>query len=135
MSYQITIIEGNLGSDPNLRYFPDGQAVTNLNVAVNRQWTNRETGEEVKETTWFRVAAYGKSAEAANMHLQKGDRVLVEDTLKADPNTGAPRLFQRQDGTMGASFELRARTVQFLGKANGTNGSISPAQEEDDVPF
>jgi single-strand DNA-binding protein len=54
MSYQKVVIVGNLGRDPEMRYLPNGQPVTNFNVATNRQYTN-SNGEKIKETTWFRV--------------------------------------------------------------------------------
>ena len=57
--YQKMIIAGNLGRDPEMRYTPSGQAVTNLNVATNRQYKDN-SGENAKETTWFRVSVWGK---------------------------------------------------------------------------
>lgn len=142
MSYQKITIAGNLGRDPEMRYMADGTAVTNLNVATNRSWTNND-GERIQETTWFRVSVWGNRAEVANQYLSKGDKILVEGRLQADPATGAPRLWQRQDGSMSASFEIRATDFAFL---NGSrNGSADPvgvgtnghhAEEElDTIPF
>jgi single-strand DNA-binding protein len=145
MSYQNLTIVGNLGRDPEMRYLQDGTAVTNLNVATNRKWTDQATGQPQEETTWFRVSVWGKQAEACNEHLQKGRQVLIEGRLKPDPTTGGPRIYLRNDGTAGASFEMTASTVRFLGGGNG-NGSAAangagipyaPAvvQEDDDIPF
>jgi single-strand DNA-binding protein len=134
------IFVGNLGRDPELRYMPDGQAVTNLNVACNRRWNSQVSGEQEEETTWYRVSVWGKQAEACNEYLEKGRQVLVEGRLKPDPATGGPRLWTRQDGSVGASFEVVASSVQFLGSGNG-NGRVpdddyaAGAQETDDIPF
>lgn len=142
--FQKLIIAGNLGSDPEMRYMPNGQAVTNLSVAANRKWTDKATGEIQKETTWFRVSVWGKQAEAANQYLVKGRQVLIEGRLKPDPDTGSPRIYARSDGMAGASYEVVASHVQFLGSnGNGSEGEGIPynadgvqgAQEEDEIPF
>jgi single-strand DNA-binding protein len=144
--YQKIIVVGNLGGDPEMRYMPDGTAVTSFSVATNRRWNDSRTGEQVDETTWFRVSVWGRRAEVANQYLSKGSKVLVEGRLKPDPNTGGPRLWTRQDGTVAASYELTADNFSFVGsRADGdsydggdhdeSNGGGSPAQEEDDIPF
>lgn len=133
------ILVGNLGRDPEMRYTPSGQAVTNLNVATNRVWT--QDGEQRKETVWFRVAVWGKQAEACHQYLSKGRQVLVEGRLVADEN-GNPRIWTRQDGTSAASYEVNAQTVRFLGSRGDTvgvdtEGSAMTAvpQSEDEIPF
>ena len=142
--FQKMIVAGNLGRDPEMRYMPDGTAVTNLNVATNRRWTDRTTGQPQEETTWFRVSVWGRQAEAANQYLARGRQVLIEGHLRPDPNTGGPKLFTRQDGSVGASFELVADRVQFLGSngdANHAGGNGATAEsyatdyEADDIPF
>ncbi len=140
MSYQRVVIVGNLGRDPEMSYLPsNGQAVTNFNVATNRQYT-ASNGEKVKETTWFRVTAWGRQAETCNQYLRTGSQVLVEGRLTPDRETGGPRVYQRQDGTSGASFELTAERVVFLTSRGGTDdygssGSGNQMMEEDDIPF
>lgn len=143
--YQKIVIVGNLGSDPEMRYMADGTAVTNFSVATNRRWTNSQTGQPVDETTWFRVSVWGRQAETANQYLSRGRRVLIEGRLRPDPQTGGPRTYTRQDGTVGASFELTAENIQFLGgREDGMSGSggddmsyasSNNAVEEDDIPF
>jgi single-strand DNA-binding protein len=137
--YQKIIIVGNLGRDPEMRYMPDGQAVTNLSIATNRKWTDNATGELQEEVTWFRASVWGKQAEAANEYLTKGRQVMVEGRIKPDPDTGGPRLWTRQDGSVGASFEIVASRVQFLGSNGNGNGngqhSSVPAEETSDIPF
>jgi single-strand DNA-binding protein len=143
--YQTIIIVGNVGRDPEMRYTPSGQAVTSFSVATNRQYTNNNA-ETVKETIWFRVSAWGKTGETCNQYLKKGSKVLVEGRLTADPATGGPRIWQAQDGTSRASFEVSAQTVRFLSSRSETEGSggmgsaaVSedggiPAESED-IPF
>ena len=138
--YQNIVIVGNLGQEPEMRYMADGQAVTNLSVASNRRWNDRATGQQQEEVTWFRVSVWGKQAEAAHQYLSKGRQVLIEGRLRPDPNTGGPRLWTRQDGSVGASYELVANRVQFLGSngsgANGqSHGAAAPDFTEDEIPF
>jgi single-strand DNA-binding protein len=146
--YQKIIVVGNLGRDPEMRYMPDGTAVTSFSVATSRRWNDRSSGQQVEETTWFRVSVWGRQAETANEYLSKGRQVLVEGRLRVDPNTGGPNVFTRNDGTIGASFEIVADTVRFIGGRDGAVGSYSDegvlaatpaggsaAQEEDDIPF
>lgn len=140
--YQKITIVGNLGGDPEMRYMPDGTAVTNFSVATNRRWTNQQTGEPAEETTWFRVSVWGRQAETTNQYLSKGQQVLVEGRLRPDPQTGGPRLWTGQDGTVRASFELQAFLVRFLSGRddsysmdNDGYSDAAPAQEEDDIPF
>jgi single-strand DNA-binding protein len=136
--YHTVIIVGNLGRDPEMRYSPSGQAVTSFNVATNRQYTGAD-GQQVKETTWFRVSVWGKQAEACSQYLKKGRQVLIEGRLTSDPTTGGPRIWNRQDGSPGASFEITAQTVRFLGRPSdeGTDqGDQSLAVDsEDSIPF
>src|SRR5574342_662129 len=115
--YHTLIIVGNLGKDPEMRYTPSGQAVTSFPVASNRKYTS-SNGEQVNETIWFRVSAWGKQAEVCNQYVKKGSKVLVEGRLTPDPNTGGPRIWQKQDGSSGASFEVTASTVRFLSSRN-----------------
>ena len=140
--YQKLTLVGNLGQDPELRYLSDGQPVANFSLACNRRWNDRHTGQQQEEVTWFRVSVWGRQAEAVNQYLSKGRQVLVEGRLRPDPGTGGPRLWTRNDGTAGASFEVAADRVQFLGgsgNGNGSersaNGQAQPAYEADEIPF
>lgn len=137
--YHTIIIVGNLGRDPEMRYTPSGQAVTNLNVASNRQYTTSD-GNPVKETIWFRISTWGKTAENCNQYLKKGSRVLVEGRLNPDPETGSPRVFTRQDGTSGAAFEVTAQMVKFLSTRTEDDGGYTAGEtqsisEPEDIPF
>lgn len=139
--FHTIIIVGNVGRDPEMRYTPTGQAVTSFSVATSRQYNNSQ-GQQVKETIWFRISAWGKQAETCNQYLKKGSRVLVEGRLTADPNTGGPRIWNRQDGTPGASFEVSAATVRFLtsrsegGEAGSTEQDMGDfGGDESEIPF
>jgi single-strand DNA-binding protein len=142
--YHTLILVGNVGRDPEMRYTPSGQPVTSFSVATNRQYT-ANSGETVKETIWFRVTTWGKTAEVCNQYVKKGSKVLVEGRLTPDANTGGPRVWNAQDGTPRASFEVTASTVRFLssrgdgdGPSSGSGdmggGSFVGAPEED-IPF
>jgi single-strand DNA-binding protein len=148
MSFHTIIVVGNLGRDPEMRYLPNGDPVTSMNVASSRSYTNGQ-GQKVDETVWFRVSIFGKMAESCNTYLKKGSKVLVEGRLNADKN-GGPRVWTRQDGTPGASFEITAATVRFLstrgeggggegygGGGGGFGGGQEPGDPGDsgDIPF
>ena len=83
--YQKIIVVGNLGGDPEMRYMPDGTAVTNFSLATNRRWTDGRSGETRDETTWIRVSVWRKQAESVNQYLSKGSKVLVEGTAHFVP--------------------------------------------------
>jgi single-strand DNA-binding protein len=141
--YHTIIIVGNVGKDPEMRYTPSGQAVTSFSVATSRQYTTGN-GEQVKETIWFRISAWGKQAEVCNQYLKKGSKVLVEGRLTPDKSTGGPRIWTKQDGTSGASFEVTASTVRFLSSrseaaeghvTSGGGMEMAELPAEDDIPF
>ena len=132
--YHKLIIVGNLGRDPEMRYIPSGQAVTSFSLASNRTYTGKE-GQRVKETIWFRITVWGKQAESCNNYLQKGSKVLVEGRINPDEN-GSPRIWNRQDGTPAASYEVTASTVRFLdSRGGGETGSDSVVDNEEEIPF
>jgi single-strand DNA-binding protein len=143
--FQTIILAGNLGRDPEMRYTPKGEAVTSFPVAVNKQYTSGD-GTQVKETIWFRISVWGKLAETCNQYLKKGRQVLVEGRLTADAATGGPRIWNAQDGSARASFEVTAQTVRFLGSRAENEGGMgggapvaeegmAPAGDEGDIPF
>ena len=132
-----TTLVGHLGRDPEMRYLPDGTAVSNFSVAVNDGWGDN------KKTIWFRVSAWRKQAETVNEFLAKGSKVLIEGRIRADEN-GNPRLWNRQDGSVASSFELSATNVTFLSNKsenetlNGESGVAADDPVDDDldsIPF
>ena len=139
--YHTVIVAGHLGRDPELRYTGDGTPVASFSVATSRRFS-RQDGTSRDETVWFRVTVWRRQAEVCNQYLQKGRQVLVEGELKPDPETGGPRVWQGNDGTSRASYEITARTVRFLGgrgdaaPAEDAGGSLqAPPADEDEIPF
>ncbi len=76
------ILVGTCGQDPEVRYLPSGNAVTNLSLATSEQWTDKQTGQKVEKTEWHRVALFGKVAEIAGEYLRKGSQVYIEGKLQ-----------------------------------------------------
>ncbi|MDE3074660.1 MAG: single-stranded DNA-binding protein [Chloroflexota bacterium] len=129
------MIIGNVGRDPEMRYTPNGNAVTTFSVAVSRVWSPREGGEQREETDWFRVTAWSKLAETCNQYLTKGQRVYIEGRVSASAWTG-------QDGQARASLELTANDMIMLSPkgemaAAGArdDGFDGPDVATDDIPF
>ncbi len=146
--YQRLVLVGNLGRDPEMRYTPNGTAVTQLSVATSNKWMDA-AGQLKEETAWWRVSVFGKQAETCNQYLSKGKKVLIEGTLSVDEKSGGPRVYQRKDGTYAASFEVRATAVKFLspkveGGDNSGGGNMSTvgsipseggSMSEEELPF
>lgn len=136
MYQKITLI-GHLGSDPELHYTPTGRPVANFSVATNRKWTDN-AGQPQEETAWFRVSAWGRLGETCNQYLHKGRQILVEGRLSPDRQTGGPRVWVTQDGRTGASYEVIAFEVRFLGGPEDSAGvptGLEDGVPEDEIPF
>ena len=104
------------------------EAVTNFSVASNRSWTGQD-GEKHEQMVWYRVSAWNRLVEICNQYLSKGRQVYVGGELRPDEN-GGPRVWEANDGSPRASFEVTARTVQFLGGRNGrSDAPDAPAYE------
>ncbi len=141
MYQQVTLI-GNLGQDPEMRYAPSGDPVTNFSVATSRGWTG-EDGQRQERTVWFRVNTWRRLAENCNQYLSKGRRVLVVGELEE------PYVWTDESGNARASLQVRARNVQFLssraeageqpggqpGYSDGENAPSPEAGSDVDVPF
>ncbi len=108
MSWQQTIIVGNCGRSPELKYLQSGTAVCEFSVAVSESWNDQASGEKKEKTTWFKVSAWGKLAEVCNQYIQRGKMVMVVGTVEA-------RAYMGKDGQPASSLDLRARDVRFLG--------------------
>lgn len=133
MFHRIEFI-GNLGVDPELRYTNSGDAVTNMTVASTRRYTNKN-GQVIKETIWFKVSAFRGLAENCVKYLHKGSKVFVEGRL-THTERGDPKLWQAQDGSTRASFEVVASDVRFLdpsGYSEGDNGGNGYYKDEPDL--
>ncbi|AXH56270.1 single-stranded DNA-binding protein [Pseudomonas ficuserectae] len=76
------ILVGTCGQEPDVRYLPNGNAVTNLSLATSEQWTDKQSGQKVEKTEWHRVSLFGKVAEIAGEYLRKGSQVYIEGKLQ-----------------------------------------------------
>ena len=129
--YEKIYLAGNLGGDPELRYTPNGTAVARFSVATNERWTGQD-GQQQQRTIWWRVSVWGKQAEAVSEYLRKGSQVFVEGRMDPDPETGGPRVWTSRAGRTGASFEIVARSVEFIGHRGGT--ARFDELRDDDIP-
>ncbi len=115
MTWHQTIIVGNLGGDPELRYLQSGRAVCNFSVAVSERWRDRQSDEQRERTTWYRVAVWGNQAETCNTYLSRGRKVMVIGNVSA-------RGYINNNGEAAASLDLTARDVRFLGSRDEQGG-------------
>jgi single-strand DNA-binding protein len=146
------IIVGNLGADPETRYTPGGDAVTNIRVATTDKWKDKASGEMKEATEWHRISFFGRLAEVAGEYLKKGSQIYVEGSLRT-------RKWQDKDGQDRYSTDIRGDVMQMLGRREGggaprdegaprgeakAGGEAKPAQKkpagkfddmEDDIPF
>lgn len=109
------IIVGNLGRDPETRYMPNGEAVTNVAVATTESWKDKNSGEKKELTEWHRITFYRKLAEIAGQYLKKGSQVYVEGRLQT-------RKWTDKDGIEKYTTEIIADTMQMLGGRQGMGG-------------
>ncbi len=117
------IIVGNLGRDPETRYMPNGDAVTNIAVATTENWKDKNTGEKKELTEWHRITFYRKLAEIAGQYLKKGSQVYIEGKLQT-------RKWTDKDGNERYTTEIIADTMQMLGSRQGMGGGNAPMDEE-----
>ena len=109
------IVVGNLGRDPETRYMPSGDAMTNIAVATTDKWKDKTTGEQKEATEWHRIAFFGKLAEIAGQYLKKGSQVYVEGKLRT-------RKWTDKDGIEKFTTEIIADSMQMLGSSQGMGG-------------
>ena len=116
-----TEIIGNLGSEPEFKELPSGHKVCNFSVAVNT--VTGKGDQKKKETTWYRVAAWGAQAEPCAKFLSKGKQVFVEGRVFA-------RAYE-SNGEWKASLELNASRVNFLGQETHRGDGFKPAPQQE----
>jgi single-strand DNA-binding protein len=138
--FEQTIIIGNVGRDPEVRFLPSGAQVCTFTVAVSRRWKDRQTNEQKEATTWYKVNCWNNLGEIAKNYVRKGSQVMVTGTVTASAYMG-------QDGQPRSSLDLRAENFQMLGSRNDNMGSSSeggtggydydvpPPNSVDDIPF
>ena len=116
------ILIGNLGRDPETRYLPSGDAVTNISIATTEKWRDKG-GEQQEHTEWHRVAFFGKTAEIAGEYLKKGSPVYVEGRIRT-------RKWQdKESGQDRYSTEIVADRMQLLGGRGGGGGAEPMSRE------
>jgi len=133
------ILVGNLGADPDVRYLPSGQPVSNFNIATTERWTGKD-GNPGEKTEWHRIVVFGKQAENCKEYLKKGRQVYVEGRLQT-------REWNDKEGNKRTTTEIVAQMVQFLGSGPGRARETieapaeAPAESpllagsDDDIPF
>ncbi|CAM4151860.1 single-stranded DNA-binding protein [Vibrio neonatus] len=122
------IILGNLGTDPELRHFANGNAVANFTVATSETWQDKATGQQREKTEWHRISVMGKLAEIAGNHLRKGSQVYIEGQLQT-------RKWQDKSGQERYTTEIVVQgfngTMQMLGsRQQGESSQHSPNQPQ-----
>lgn len=111
------ILIGNLTRDPEVRYLQSGTAVTEVGLAINRQWTDRNSNERKEETTFVDVTLWGRTAEIAGEYLSKGRQVYIEGRLQLD------QWDDRETGKKRSKLKVVGETLQFLGSRGEGGGS------------
>ena len=119
------IIVGNLGRDPETRYMPSGDAMTNIAVATTDKWKDKATGEQKEATEWHRVAFFGKLAEIAGQYLKKGSQVYIEGKLRT-------RKWTDKDGIEKYSTEIVGDELRMLHRPSEHKMNLS--MHDDPVP-
>ncbi|OBX06214.1 single-stranded DNA-binding protein [Gallibacterium genomosp. 3] len=116
------IIVGNLGNDPELRTFPNGEQVANLSVATSDRWQDKQSGEWREVTEWHRIVLYRRLAEIAGQYLRKGSKVYIEGKIRT-------RKWQDQNGQDRYSTEIHADTMQMLDSRNDSSNLQANLQD------
>ncbi len=126
------ILIGNLGQDPEVKYMPNGGAVTNVTIATSESWKDKNTGEQKEKTEWHRVVFFQRLAEIVGEYLKKGSKVYIEGKLQT-------RKWQDQSGNDRYTTEIVANEMQMLdsrggGGGNGGNFNQSSGQSSGAAP-
>ena len=126
MSVSKTILIGNLGQDPEVRFMPNGNAVCNFNLATSDSWKDKETGERVTRTEWHRVLIFGKLAEIAGQYLRKGSKIYIEgrNQTREWEKDGVKRY------TTEVIVDMRGAMQMLDGKQDGQQQGQAPAQQQ-----
>ncbi len=110
------ILIGNLGKDPEVKYFPNGDAFCNTTVATSESWTDKASGEKKERTEWHNVVFTKKLAEIVGQYLKKGSKIYVEGSLRT-------RKWEK-DGVERYTTEIVVQDMQMLdGRAGGESGA------------
>ena len=131
--WEQTIIVGNVGRDPELRYTASGIAVCDFSVAVTRRYGRDETGNQREKTNWYRVTCWRQQAEIATQYVHKGMQIMVVGTVEASA-------YLDRSGQPASSLDLTANNFQMLGSRNdagrGEYDDFAPPPDDvGDIPF
>jgi len=120
------ILVGNVGTDPEVRYMPNGNAVTTLSVATSENWKDKQTGEKQERTEWHRVVCFNRLGEIAGEYVRKGSKLYVEGSLRT-------RKWQDQQGQDRYTTEIIATDIQMLDSKGGNNSfnETMPTHQEE----
>lgn len=118
------ILVGNTGTDPEVRYMPNGNAVTTLSLATSETWKDKTTGEKQEKTEWHRIVLFNRLGEIAGEYVRKGSKIYVEGSLRT-------RKWQDQQGQDRYTTEIIANEMQLLDSKGGAGAS---APNYDDIP-
>lgn len=147
------ILVGTCGQDPEVRYLPNGNAVTNLSLATSEQWTDKQTNQKVEKTEWHRVSLFGKVAEIAGEYLRKGSQVYIEGKLQTrewekdgikrytteivvDMQGTMQLLGGRPEGQQGGNQQSAPRQQsQQQGRQSAPQSAPDDSQYDPDIPF
>jgi single-strand DNA-binding protein len=121
------IIVGNLGRDPEVRTFPSGGRVANVTIATTDRWKDKQSGEMKEATEWHRVVFNERLADIAGEYLRKGSQVYIEGSIRT-------RKYTDKDGVEKSVTEIRADTMQMLGKREGMGGPAGDDGGYDSAP-
>jgi single-strand DNA-binding protein len=113
---------GNLGRDPEVRTFPNGDSVCNFSIATSTSWKDKASGEKKEKTEWHNIVMYRKLAEIAGEYLKKGSSVFVEGSLQT-------RKWQTKEGQDRYTTEVAADTMQMLGGKDNRNSTASSSDD------
>ena len=117
------ILVGNLGADPETKYGPSGDAITNLRIATSESWTDKNTGQKQERTEWHRVVVFKKLAEICAEYLRKGSQVYIEGSLRT-------RKWQDKEGRDQYTTEIVASEMQMLGGKGGGDAQAPERRQE-----
>jgi single-strand DNA-binding protein len=124
------ILVGNVGVDPEVRYMPNGNAVTTLSIATSESWKDKTTGEKQDRTEWHRVVCFNRLGEIAGEYVRKGSKLYVEGSLRT-------RKWQDQQGQDRFTTEIIATDIQMLDSKGGSAPHFEeqpPAYQQNTAP-
>lgn len=106
------ILVGNVGADPETRYMPSGDPVTNIRLATTDTWKDKTSGEKKEATEWHRLVIFRRLAEVASQYVKKGSQLYIEGSLKT-------RKWTDKDGQERYTTEIEVSEMKMLGSRQG----------------